>query len=334
MKLVVVVGGGSIGKRHIANLRTVLPKTRVGFVSSSGRNISAHKIGADFVFESTGEAVASQPDFAIIASPAALHIHHALPFAKARIPLFIEKPLSHNLESFIAARAELEKLGNKICVGYNLRLLGSAIAMKSALDEMLVGTPISVLSEVGQYLPSWRPETDYRQSVTAQRALGGGVLLELSHEFDYLAWFFGPYEKAFCSTSNSGILNIDVEDNATGILIADGRPTISFHLDLLQRTPTRKCKVIGSKGTLLWDILQNKLNFTDHSGNTLTLFDDPKADRNKTYIDEIKIFVSAIVHDTEPAVSLKDGEYILQLEAALRQASISGEVTKIEDVNG
>ena len=82
-----------------------------------------------------------------------------------------------------------------ICqVGYNLRYLPSLSRFRDLINEGLVGGPLSVRCEIGQYLPNWRPDTDYRTGVTARSDLGGGVLLELSHEIDYLRWIFGEVE--------------------------------------------------------------------------------------------------------------------------------------------
>ena len=74
---------------------------------------------------------------------------------------------------------------------YNLRFLPSLQAYRERIQFGVIGKVLSVRCEIGQYLPSWRPGSDYRQAVSASRALGGGALLELSHEIDYLRWIFG-----------------------------------------------------------------------------------------------------------------------------------------------
>src|SRR5690606_29956228 len=105
-----------------------------------------------------------------------------------------EKPLSDSLESFARAGEVLLENSAKIEVAYNLRFMPSAIRLKELLTEQIVGRIHSVSIEVGQYLPDWRPATDYRKNVSACKKLGGGVLLELSHELDYLTWLFGEFD--------------------------------------------------------------------------------------------------------------------------------------------
>ena len=78
-----------------------------------------------------------------------------------------------------------------LMVGYNLRHMKSLSKFREILKKKIIGKILSVRSEVGQYLPSWRINSDYKKSVSAREELGGGVLLELSHDIDYLVWLFG-----------------------------------------------------------------------------------------------------------------------------------------------
>lgn len=323
-----VVGAGSIGKRHLGNLRRLYPGARLDCVTASGRKVDPAEIGADAVFADLAEAARLQPRFAVIASPAPHHAEQAALLLDMGVPTLIEKPLSASMAALAPFRATLEAHRHRIGVGYNLRLLGSAQRMKALVAGGRIGTIHSVSAEVGQYLPDWRPKTDYRLNVSAQSRLGGGALLELSHELDYLAWLFGPAETVYCYARNTGTLDIDVEDLVVAVLTGASVPPISLQLDFLQRVPSRRCKVVGANGTLLWDVIGNRVTLSTPEG-TEVVFDDPGADRNRMYLDELAGFDAALAAGTQPEVSLGDAIAVLRLIDALRHSAASGTVVSI-----
>lgn len=325
-----VVGAGSIGRRHIANLRRLFPTARIDCVTASGRQVDPAWVGADTVLADIAEAAQFQPRFAIIASPAPHHAEQAALLLEKGVPTLIEKPLSASMETLAPFRVTLETHRNYIGVGYNLRLLGSAQTMKSILEEGRIGRVHSVSAEVGQYLPDWRPESNYRLNVSAQRHLGGGALLELSHELDYLAWLFGPAETVYCFARNTGTLDIDVEDLVVAILTGPTIPAISVQLDFLQRAPARLCKVVGEHGTLVWDVLANRVTLLGPAGASEVLFDQPGADRNHMYLDELVRFDAALSSGLVPQVSLDEAIIVMRQVDALRRSAASGAAVTID----
>ncbi|KJH79123.1 Gfo/Idh/MocA family protein [Stutzerimonas stutzeri] len=330
-QLYLVVGSGSIARRHIANIKALFSQARVGCVSASGRALSPEEVGADVVYTSLEEALNAEPMLAIVASPAPFHVDQAAVLLRAGIPVLIEKPLSDSLESFARAGEVLLENSAKIEVAYNLRFMPSAIRLKELLTEQIVGRIHSVSIEVGQYLPDWRPATDYRKNVSACKKLGGGVLLELSHELDYLTWLFGEFDSVYCVASNSGALDVDVEDNAHAILSRKDGLVASVHLDFLQRAPTRTCKIVGESGTLVWDLLHNSICLGTASDGEDILFSDPSYNRNDMYLEEISHFVKVAAGELTPNVSVYQALDTLRLIEALRHSSITRQVVDIGD---
>ena len=108
----------------------------------------------------------------------------------------------------------ITKKRNNCSNDYNLRYNRSLNFFKNSFQTGILGDLHSVRCEVGHYLPYWRTNTDYRKSVSAQKILGGGVLLELSHEIDYLIWIFGSISKVNAFLTRHSSLEIDVEDTA------------------------------------------------------------------------------------------------------------------------
>lgn len=317
-----VVGSGSIARRHLANFRRLLPDAEVGCVSASGRLLAVDETVATTQLQSLAAAVAWAPDLAVVASPAPLHLDHACRLLDAGIPVLIEKPLSDRLDRVRAAAPLLARHRDRIEVAYNLRFLSSARRMKTLIDEGRIGRLLGLRIEAGQYLPDWRPQADYRRQVSANRSLGGGVLLELSHELDYLTWLFGRFDRVFCIAANSGQLEIDVEDHADILLTRDGL-TAQVHLDFLQRRVSRSCKVIGATGTLHWDLVANRIALDGPAGEEI-LFSDPKVDRNDMYVEQLRGFIEVAAGRAAPRITIDDGLAVLDMIEAMRESTVTG----------
>ena len=212
-----------------------------------------------------------------------------------------------------------------LMTGYNLRFLPSLIEFKKQIDGGKVGKIYSVRAEIGQYLPSWRPESDYRYGVSAQQKLGGGVLLELSHEIDYISWIFGKIDWVKSHVSKQSDLEIDVEDSAQVILgfkeINGLALTASLNIDFIRHDTTRKCLAIGKKGTLLWDGIKGSVEFFKKSGQNWEVLLSSNPDRNFTYMEEIKLFFSSVESNTMPSISGEDGLQVVNIVEDIKESS-------------
>ena len=318
-----VVGLGSIGRRHLANLRTLLPEADLWALRRTGADAPDPAVK---VVSSLEAALEAQPQFAVLASPSPFHVADALVLAEAGVHLLIEKPLSDRREGLSRLIEVCHRRSLTLMTGYNLRFAPSLQALRAALPR--IGRVLSVRAEVGQYLPDWRPGTDYHQGVTARPELGGGAVLELSHEFDYLRWLLGEVTSVCALTSTQGDLGLIVEDLAEVLLTFESGAVGSVHLDLLQRAPTRTCRVIGTEGTLAWDGLSHGLRlFTQGGWTELLRPEDAPADRNRMYLDELSHFLGCIESGAMPRVTGEDG--LRALEIALAVKASRGTTTKL-----
>lgn len=333
MNKIAVIGLGNISKRHRKNLRELYPEAGIFAVSASGRKLQESQDNVDEYLLSIDELLKHKIDMAIVASPASLHMIQAAQLLQANIPVLIEKPLSDSLESVSAVENILRAHSDKIDIAYNLRFMPSAIALKTFLTNGSLGKIYSVSINVGQYLPDWRPAIDYRNSVSARKELGGGVLLELSHEIDYLLWFFGSFDTVYCIAENSGALDVNVEDTVDAILHRkeDGL-VVNLHMDFLQRSPTRICKIIGEAGTLVWDALCNSITLYKTQNEKEVIFSDPEYDRNSMYIEELVHFTKVAKGELNPEVDIAQALRILKLIEAMKQSSATRQVVNVGEV--
>lgn len=328
-----VVGSGSVARRHIENIKILFPKSNIGCISASGKLIKSTDVGADVIYVSLEEAMKQALKFAVVATPAPFHVQQAAELVKNNIPVLIEKPLSDSLATFKKVEDVLYANQDKIEVGYNLRYMSSAIYLKKFIEQEELGKIHSVLINVGQYLPDWRPQADYRQNVSARKDLGGGVLLELSHELDYLTWLFGKFETVFCVAKNSGSLDIDVEDMANAILTRPDGPLINIHMDFLQHKASRTCMIIAELGTLNWDLMTNSISLHYKTGEEVELFVDQSFDRGKTFQEQLSRFAKVAEGELLPSINLQQGLDVLNLVDAMRQSALTQQIVTIGNFN-
>jgi predicted dehydrogenase len=324
IKRVLIVGLGSIGKRHLRLTRKLLPKANIRILRHQPQvNIPEF---SDGVFNNNEEAIKFKPDLAIISSPSSKHLELALPLASEGIHMLIEKPLANTSTNLQDLLHVADKNKCVIAVGYNLRFLRSLIFFRELITKDKIGRILSVHCEAGQFLPSWRPDSDYSKSVSANKYLGGGVLLELSHELDYLSWIFGKVEWVKSSVSSVSDLEVDVEDSANIILgfsSEDPQKQVvaSLSLDFLRHDSTRTCIAIGAHGTLRWNGISNTVEiFEAGSSKWQTLFNDI-SEQDETYTLELKNIIECIIYNKKPKVTLEDGATIVKIVEAIESSA-------------
>lgn len=286
-KQIAVIGLGNISNRHRRNLKQLIPDCRIFAVSSSGRLPATLPEQADQVLENVQQLQGFSLDLALVASPAPFHYEHAQALLDLNVPILVEKPLTADIDDaqrFIDACIQNEK---DISVGYCLRFLPTLASVKALIESKELGRITTVMVDVGQYLPGWRPTKDYKNSVSANPDLGGGVLLELSHELDYLMYLFGPLEVNFARLSQSSELQLAVEEIADVMLNTESGTSILLHLDFLQYQPKRTVSIIGERGRLDWDLIANNLRW--YVGNSdVQQVDFPNWQGNDMYLDMLR----------------------------------------------
>ena len=328
----VIMSLGSIGQRHLRNLRSTYPDAEIAVWRRPDGAGGAPPAGADRLCLSLEEVLAFAPEAAIIASPASVHLEAALALAGAGVHLLVEKPLSVSAAGIDALIRLCQEQGVVLMVGYNLRFMPSLMRMRELVREGAIGQILSARAEVGQYLPDWRPAADYRQGVTARAALGGGVLLELSHDIDYLLWTLGLPARVTAAGGKYSDLDWDVEDIAEILLeYNEPRRLVSIHLDMLQLCPTRTCRVVGSAGVLLWDCIADRLDLFQAADQQWLHVDVPRLDdKNLMYIDQLTTFVDCIRTGRQPTCAGDEGRQVLQVVDAARVSIQAGRRVEID----
>jgi predicted dehydrogenase len=303
---IIVIGAGSIGKRHAENL------VKLGATVDI---YDLNKLLADQVCSQTGCTRVDDLDKAlchgtyqagIVCTPNHLHVPVAKKVAAASMDIFIEKPLSDSFGGVESLVSEV-KSRDLICMaGFNLRYEPGLQLIKKILKPEDVAF---ALIECGSYLPSWRPHSDYRKQYSANRSMGGGIILDDVHEIDYACWLFGYPEKVQCTYGRFSNLEIDVEDTAEFILQYPGK-LVTIHSDYLQQKYTRKCKICLRNGeTIEWVFGESVTGYTSTKNEIFNYKDQFLI--NDMYLAEMKEFLECINKRRIPDSNLENAVKIL-----------------------
>jgi len=284
-----IVGGGSIGQRHLSNLK------QLGYneLFCYKRIVSA-KFEQKFqckVLTQFSEVSTLQPDAILICNPTSLHVDWVKIANELESHVFVEKPLTHSKEQLHYIRNKW-KSKSVFFIGFMMRYHPLVQKIKELIDTDIIGKVYSARFEFGSWLPYWHPWEDYKTSYASKKDMGGGVINTITHELDLAQYFFGNPKQVKSVKSNFNILGIEVEELAESILIYDDK-LVSLHVDYLQKDYDRNIKILGEKGKIIWDWHTNEVRVTLHKKDDMC-FELQDFDVNQLYINELKHFIKLI----------------------------------------
>jgi predicted dehydrogenase len=308
---VTVIGNGSIGQRHLKGLIELsselsIDEVRAFDTSPERREQVRETIPNAKIFNSVKESVAGT-DVVFMCAPTSLHIPIYQDISKyGDFHIFFEKPLSHTIEGCEQMLFDQTRKGKKTAVGYMLHHHPVLLEAKEIIESNILGRILSVRAECGLYLPFWHPWEDYRDFYMSWKTGGGGALLDISHEINYLQWLFGDITEVQGYMGTVSDLDISSDDLALSIMKFKSGVIGQVQLDLLQMEESRSCKVIGTNGVLVADLMNNSIKY-----NTK---DNVKWTEKKIEVDFDKIYHTEYTN-TLNAFSDKGG-YIVSGEEA------------------
>lgn len=300
---VLIIGLGSIAKKHITALKSLRPESSILILRSGRNQDEAEKLG-----KLTGwDEWEKKPDFAIISNPTNQHVQTLQQLADRGIPVMVEKPLSNSLEGLSDITARYRHSGLINYVACNMRFLPVLRFLKNWLltSEYRIN---EVNVYCGSYLPEWRPGQDFRTVYSSRPELGGGVHLDLFHEFDYTCWLFGIPDEVKSLLGNKSSLQISAPDYANYQLIYPGF-VAQMTLNYYRRDPKRTIEIVMESGTFTVDLLNNRL--TDNTGNVIYSNDEFRI--INTYTEQLSYFIGMLEGRNPPMNTLDESLQILQI---------------------
>lgn len=274
---VLIIGYGSIGKRHFEILSGLEEVNQIDLVT---KQPISHVIKYNELSVIPSEALLEY-DYFVIASRTCDH-YEQLEYLCKHVDskkILVEKPLYDISYSSTAVES------NTVCVAYNLRFHPVLLKLRELLS---VYKPLLVNVVCGQYLPDWRPGTDYRGSYSAKSHQGGGVLRDLSHELDYCTWLFGTFDKVSSVSKKLSSLDISSDDVFSCLGITKSNIVMSISLDYLSRQPLRQLIIQCDNATIFVNLIDGKIQLIGHNRNESFNYD---VKRNDTYLAMHKYFI-------------------------------------------
>jgi len=320
IKSAFIVGAGSIARRHISNLKK-LGLTKLAACDPHPERLEY--VASEFHVECFPSIEVGldefRPDAVLICSPPVHHVAQAMHALRAGAHVFIEKPLSDRMDGVEALRIEAGRCGAVVQVGYNLRFHPAIQKLKELVDAGAVGEILWAHVEAGSYLPDWRPWQDYRKSYTARRELGGGILLDGSHEIDYVTWLFGAPQEVACMADHVSQLEVNVEDCATILLRFANGTRADVHLDFIQRSYSRYCSLVGPEGKVQWDLLGKSVQIL-RPGQDAEIIKF-EFEINDGYVAELAHFMECVRTGARPRFTLEEAILTLRVALAARASA-------------
>lgn len=308
---VLVLGAGSAGARHARLL------------ADAGADVTVSDPDRARA-EATGSATVPFDldhldgfDGIVVASPSSVHLDQARAALATGARVLVEKPLAPStdgLDELVAAA------GDRLMVGYNLRLHEPVQRVAALVGDGSVGTVSAVRLWFGAWLPDWRPDVDYRTTYSARADLGGGILLDAIHELDLLVWLAGDdaFTVVGAVVARLGPLEIDVEDTVKALLRHDSGLVADVSLDYLSRRYRRGIEVIGDRATVRLDWARQVTEVEDSAGLTSEAASAPV---QTSYQRQAERFLAFVTDGTPPPVDGAEGARSVRLADAIRRAA-------------
>jgi len=320
---VLVLGCGSIGKRHISNMKKIgiseilavdpNPTVQNEIREEFGLTVKGMPVENDFV---SSEVI-------FVTSPNCFHFGSLEKALRYNCHVFMEKPIAVECDSNVERVVrDFEKSGKIGFLGSNFKFHPLFKQMHHWLSIAAIGRVLSGRIVCGHYLPFWRPGQDYRQNYAASREMGGGVLLD-SHELIYLQWLCGKkIRKVFCRAAKLSDLDIETEDTASLVLELEDQSLFQVHLDYCQRVYRRSYEFYGSDGSIFWDFKEKKATLFGKDGEIKEVSEEPKGYLlNEMYLEEVTQFFLCIEKNQPSVTPLSEALETLRVIDAAKVAS-------------
>lgn len=323
---ILIIGLGSIGQRHIQNIKKIfgdahklyaLRSTQNNLVIQNGEAKSVNDLSNFYGFQTIkniDEATNLQPDAVFITNPTHLHVKFAEIFASINSAVFVEKPLSVN---YSQAKKFINKfLNSDIYVAYQSAFDPCFLKLKEIVSSNILGRLISVRSEWGTFLPSHHPYENYLTSYAANEEMGGGVTRGLSHEIFMLVELFGKPKSVYARYPQINGLSSNTDETVMSLLEFERDKmtfTASIFLSYSQIKENRDMKLQFERGFVCANFLENIVEVRKNYESVPVIHDFSDLKRNDIFLSEIKYFFDFVSNKNKGLNNLKKIKTVTKL---------------------
>ena len=326
-----LVGYGSIGRRHLANLHAA-GVSDWAVVHTGQGTLPVEPPCPIRIYSDLLEALGQEsPAFAVIANPTSLHVPTALACVEAGCDLLLEKPVSHTPAGLDDLAATAAARGARVLVGFQFRFNPALIRIRGLLSSGIIGAPLHARVIWAEHLPSWHPWEDWRLSYAARADLGGGVHHTICHPLDYLRMLFGDPVSLTASLTFDGPLSLPVAEAADVVLRFTGALSAQIHLDYWCRPPMHRMELVCSDGKVEWDYMAGSLCVWNADGEVVEAGATPGVnERDGLFVSEARHFLEVVARQQRPACTLADGIAVVRICEAIDRSAASGRMVSLD----
>ena len=305
-----IIGFGSIGRRHAINLQKLNPKKKIYLISETPINkFTEEKYIHERLSLSQLSKIKEKLVIFICNTPN-LHLLTANKFINKNYSIFIEKPISIDLRGLSQFISKIQKKKIICQVGYQFRYHPLILKLKKIIYNNQYGKITSAQINCSSYLPNWRKGNNYKNEISAKNNLGGGVIRELSHEIDYAYFLFGKFNSLNSNISNTKTLQIETEDSVD-LILNNKFISCNIHLNFHSHFNERYIKINFEKASIKLDILNNEMLI--YSKKRTKKYSCNSQTYENLFILEIKDFIKKIKKNNSQNKILKDSHYIMKI---------------------
>ncbi|MBL4719732.1 MAG: Gfo/Idh/MocA family oxidoreductase [Alphaproteobacteria bacterium] len=331
-KPILVCGAGSIGRRHIENLKLLGADVSVW----RSRPAYASDLSAEFeipVFTDIDVAL-SQCRAVVVATSTDQHMPIALKAAAKGLDIYLEKPISHSIDGISdligLSKNVVVEIGCQLRAHPTLNVLSRLIAKRKQNGENL----LSYRFCMGQRLDAWRPGVNYQNGYSADTTRGGGALFDLIHQVDLAQWIIGPMHSVTAELSSYSNMNIRADDLAN--MLITHKDGLIGHIQVDMLSPVLRCdlEIITTARIYRWDLKSGQLSEETPKGNSIVDQVEDGFERNTMFKTIMQHYLCRIEdHNLEPLCSLEDGVAALNVVLAARESSKRGQRMTIKGMS-
>lgn len=323
-----VVGFGSVGKRHAQNLRDLGCRISCCDPQASRR---AEEAGAPEGRYADMEAALAADAFdgVVVCSPTRYHPDQVIRALEAGLPVLLEKPVAVSLAEAERIEAVARAASAPLLLGYTWRWWEPLSRVRTLLAEGGIGALRYVQFFMSAHLADWHPWERYQDWFMSSKAEGGGALLDESHWIDLMHWFFGRPTRLRGTVETISDLEIDADDNVDFLAEYPNRLRVYVHLDLYGRPHERFIRFVGEAGTLYWTSAPNQIRITTGAefNERIETFD---CERNDMFLGVAKEFLEMLRTGRAPRCTLADGLEVMRVIEAVRTSSARGAAVTLD----
>lgn len=318
---VVVVGLGSIGRRHA---RLLLERdelvVEVVETNQSALEIIENELGKLENYSSFETALKTRPDIIWLCTPTQFHAEQTIVALESGTHVFCEKPMSDSLENARKMKKASDSSGKVLNIGYMLHFLPAMIRLRELIQNKTLGNILHIHARVGTYITLVNSLSRYQAHQT------GSLFLDYSHQPDIFYWLTGETPKTvFVTAFQAGEIELSSNPNVAIIVCEyESRLVSTLHLNYVQMPQRHDYEITGDKAWAALDFETGEIKIGLREEQEV-LTENYKYERDDLYRAQITAFLEAVKGKLQPETSAADGLVSIAVCDATLKAFQNGE---------